>query len=92
MTLTYTDGTTQEAQIGFSDWTLGGGNRQPSYGNTIALRTAYRDVSGGGAQQIATDVFASAPITLAAGKQLKSVTLPGTVAGGTLHVFALATA
>ncbi|MDX6346610.1 MAG: hypothetical protein QOF84_1400 [Streptomyces sp.] len=92
MTLTYTDGTTQEAQIGFSDWTLGGGNRQPSYGNTIALRTSYRDVSGGGSQQVGTDIFAAAPITLAAGKQLKSVTLPSTVAGGALHVFALATA
>jgi hypothetical protein len=91
-TLTYTDGTTQEVQIGFSDWTLGGGSRQPSYGNTVALSTPYRDISGGGSQSVDTDVFATAPITLDSGKQLRSVTLPGSVNGGTMHVFAVATA
>jgi hypothetical protein len=91
-TLTYTDGSTQEEQIGFSDWTLGGGGQQPSYGNTVALRTAYRDIAGGGAQSVDTDVFATAPITLASGKQLRSVTLPESVKGGTMHVFAVATA
>jgi predicted alpha-1,2-mannosidase len=92
VTLTYTDGTTQRETVGFSDWTLGGGNQQPSYGNVIAVRTPYRDISGGGSQKLDTDVFATAPITLLSGKQLKSVTLPDTTDGGTMHVFAVATA
>lgn len=91
-TLTYTDGTTQEAGIGFSDWTLGGGTQQPSYGNTVAVHTAYRDVQGGGTDPVDTEVFATAPISLQAGKELASVTLPSTVKGGIIHVFAVATA
>jgi predicted alpha-1,2-mannosidase len=92
VTLTYTDGTTQEEQIGFSDWTLGGGSRQPSYGNSVVVRTDHRDVSGGGTQTVETDLFSTAPIVLASGEQLQSVTLPDTVSGGTIHVFAIATA
>lgn len=91
-TLTYTDGTTQKADIGFSDWTLGGGGDKPSFGNTIAVHTPYRDVQGGGTDPVGTEVFATAPVTLQAGKQLASVTLPSTTNGGVLHVFAVATA
>ncbi|MEU3183604.1 GH92 family glycosyl hydrolase [Streptomyces sp. NPDC006923] len=92
VTLTYTDGTTQRAEIGFSDWTLNGGSGQPQFGNTVAVHTTYRDVSGGGTDPVGTDVFATAPIELAAGKTLASVTLPDTTSGGTIHVFAVATA
>ncbi|MGW0082847.1 GH92 family glycosyl hydrolase [Streptomyces sp. NPDC003393] len=92
VTLTYTDGTTQQADIGFSDWTLGGGSQSPSFGNTVAVTTAYRDVQGGGKDPVATDVFATAPIALQAGKKLASVTLPATTNGGVIHVFAVATA
>ena len=35
-------------------------------------------------------MFATAPIPLRADKQVRSVTLPATVAGGTFHVFAIA--
>lgn len=77
-TLTYTDGTTQRAEIGFSDWTLGGGAQQPSFGNTVAVHTTYRDVQGGGTDPVGTEVFATAPIALRAGKQLASVPLPST--------------
>lgn len=92
LTLTYTDGTTQQADIGFSDWTLGGGSQQPSYGNTVAVHTTYRDVQGGGKDPVGTEVFSSAPIALQAGKQLASVTLPSTTNGGIIHIFAVATA
>ncbi|MEV6795766.1 GH92 family glycosyl hydrolase [Streptomyces sp. NPDC051320] len=92
VTLTYTDGTTQQADVGFSDWTLGGGSQQPSFGNTIAVHTPYRDVQGGGADPVGTEIFATAPITLQAGKQLASVTLPSSTDGGILHIFAVATA
>jgi predicted alpha-1,2-mannosidase len=91
-TLTYTDGTTQQAQIGFSDWTLGGGSQQPSFGNTVAVHTTYRDVLGGGKDPVGTEIFATAPIALQAGKQLASVTLPGTTDGGVIHIFSVATA
>lgn len=91
VTLRYTDGTTQKKTVGFSDWTLGGGSRQPSYGNVVAVRTAYRLVSGG-EDNVGTDVFATAPIALARGKHLASVALPRQTDGGTMHVFAVATA
>jgi hypothetical protein len=92
VTLTYTDGSTEQAQIGFSDWTLGGGSQQPSYGNVVAVHTTYRDVQGGGKDPVGTEVFATAPIALQPGKQLASVTLPATTDGGDMHVFAVATA
>lgn len=92
VTLTYTDGTTERQQVGFSDWTLGGGTQQPSFGNVVALHTTYRDVSGGGVDQVGTDVFATAPIALAPGKRLATVTLPDATDGGVMHVFAVATA
>jgi hypothetical protein len=90
LTITYTDGTKSTATLGFSDWTLGGGGAQPSFGNKIALSTPYRNASGGDPQQIRTMVFASAPISLTAGKSVASVTLPSAVSGGALHVFAIA--
>lgn len=91
LTLTYTDGSTEQATVGFSDWTLGGGAQKPSYGNTVAARTAYR-LSSGGADDVDTYVFATAPIPLAAGKRLASVTLPSSTSGGRMHVFGLTTA
>lgn len=88
ITITYTDGSTQTAQLAFSDWTLGGGSSQPSYGNTVAVKTAYRN-AGAGQDQTAAYVFASAPISLNASKQVASVTLPASVDQGSLHVFAM---
>ncbi|HKS49250.1 MAG TPA: GH92 family glycosyl hydrolase [Amycolatopsis sp.] len=90
VTVTYTDGTTGTAEIGFSDWTLGGGTAQPAYGNRTAITTSYRNSMGGDPQQVRTYVFATAPITLTAGKQVAKVTLPATVTGGSLHVFGIA--
>ncbi|MTD52668.1 GH92 family glycosyl hydrolase [Amycolatopsis pithecellobii] len=89
VTITYTDGSTTTANLGFSDWTLGGGGAQPAFGNQIAFTTPYRNSGGGNPQQINTYVFASAPIALAAGKTVQSVTLPQNVSGGQLHVFAI---
>jgi hypothetical protein len=87
--ITYTDGSTQAAQLGFSDWTLGAGNDPISFENRIVARLPYRNAVSGTPQQIVTYVFASAPITLEAGKHIASVTLPSTVDGGVLHVFAI---
>jgi hypothetical protein len=90
LTITYTDGTTSKADIGFSDWTLGAGGEQPSFGNRVALSTPYRNAAGGDPQQVGTFIFGTAPITLDAGKTVASVTLPSSVSGGAMHVFAVA--
>ncbi|MGC4746649.1 GH92 family glycosyl hydrolase [Micromonospora sp. DT201] len=93
VTLTYTDGSTQQAVIGFSDWTLGGGGDQPSFGNVTAVHTTYRDKMGSGIDPVATYVFATAPIDLQPGKQLASLTLPAAAQGdAVLHLFGVATA
>jgi predicted alpha-1,2-mannosidase len=89
MTITYTDGTTAQAAIGFSDWTLGGGGQTPSFDNRIAAASSYRNSTNGTTQGIKAYVFATAPVPLDGSKQLKSITLPSSVSGGSLHVFAV---
>ncbi|PRY42843.1 GH92 family glycosyl hydrolase [Umezawaea tangerina] len=88
-TVTYTDGTTGTVDLGFSDWTLGGGGQNPSYGNVVVAKTPYRNLLGGGNEQVVTNIFATKTFTAPEGKVLKSVQLP-TNEG--LHVFAIATA
>jgi predicted alpha-1,2-mannosidase len=91
LTITYTDGSTQQATVGFSDWTLGAGASQPSFGNTVVAEIPYRNVSSGGNQEIGTYIFGTAPISLTAGKTVQSITLPASVTpGGELHVFTVA--
>ncbi|ONI85404.1 alpha-mannosidase [Actinosynnema sp. ALI-1.44] len=90
LAITYTDGSTQQAQIGFSDWTLGGGGQQPSFGNRVAVTSSYRNSVNGSSQGLNTYVFATEPVGLDPSKQVRSVTLPPSVSGGTLHVFTVA--
>ena len=85
LTITYTDGSTQSATLGLSDWTSG----NPSFGNGTAAATTYRN-GAGGAQQIGTSVFTTT-IALEQGKTVASVTLPSRANQGELHVFALGT-
>src|SRR5207248_11331752 len=66
-----------------------GGSEGLQFGNVVAARTPYRNASGG-MDQVFTYVFATAPVALA-GKPIASVTLPASVNGGELHVFAVAT-
>ncbi|MGH3494494.1 MAG: hypothetical protein ACRDQ1_14845, partial [Sciscionella sp.] len=86
--ITYADGSTQSADVGFSDWTLGAGADRPSFGNVTAADTPYRN-SSSSSQRIDTYLFGTAPITLQSGKTVRSVTLPGDVNGGGLHVFSI---
>ena len=88
-TVTYTDGTTGTVDLGFSDWTLGGGGQNPSYGNVVVAKTPYRNQIGGGNELVVTNIFATKTFTAPDGKVLKSVKLP---TNGGLHVFAIASA
>ena len=86
LTITYTDGTTQSATLGFTDWTSG----SPSFSNGTAASMPYRNSGSGTSQRIGTKVFTTT-IALTAGKTVASVTLPSRANKGLLHVFALGT-
>ncbi len=87
VTITYTDGTATTANVGFSDWTLGGGGGTPQFGNVIVATTPYRN-SGGGPQTINTYVFA-ATVPVDTSKTVASVTLPSTFNNGSFNIFAV---
>ncbi|MFE8950139.1 lectin [Streptomyces sp. NPDC007856] len=87
VTVTYTDGTTSQATVGFSDWTLNGGSSKPLAGDTTAVTTAYRNTGSGGRDNVKTYVFATR-VPLDASKQVASITLPVTGSTGTDHLFA----
>jgi len=94
VTITYTDGSTQAADLGLSEWLLQGGQEQPQFGNTVVTSTPYINSAfpryGFRYHRPYTSyLFATAPIALAAGKQVRSVTLPAGTAGGAAHVFAV---
>jgi Glycosyl hydrolase family 76 len=86
LTITYTDGSTQPATLGLTDWTAG----SPSFGNGTAAAMPYRNSASGSSQQIGTKVFTT-NIALQPGKTVASVTLPSRADQGELHVFALGT-
>lgn len=86
VTVTYTDGSTQTSQLGFSDWTLGAGSQSPSFGNQIVATLPYRNTAGGRDNTKAYIFLAE--IQLAPGKTVSSITLP--TGEGKLHVFAVA--
>jgi hypothetical protein len=86
----FSDGTSQNVTLKFSDWTLNGGSASVMSGNTVAVSTAYRDTASGGRDSVSTKVFATSAIALTAGKTVTGVTLPSSANQGALHVFAIA--
>ncbi len=86
-TITYTDGATQETPLEFGDWCLGGNpTAPPKFGNIGIAQFDYRNWNA--ARDTAKCwLFATAPVELADGKQIATVTLP---ARSNLHVFAIA--
>ena len=86
VTAHYSDGTTQTAKLGFDDWHLSGGS--PFQEGDMAAMPYYNTQTG---QSDMTAYVFCAVVPLEAGKTVTSVTLPTTVAGGTMHVFAVAT-
>jgi hypothetical protein len=84
-TITYTDGTSRQATIGFGDWTS---SPNLPAGTSVAATLAYRNKSTGGSQTASTSLFTST-VRLEAGKTVASITLPSQVSSGELHVFAI---
>ncbi len=84
-TMTFSDGTIQTFTLGLTDWA----HTTASFSNQIAATTSYRNKSSG--QQTGSFSVFTAEIAIPAGKTLVSVTLPVSVTGGQLHVFALGT-
>jgi len=87
LTVTYTDGTTQEIPVTFADWTLGGGAYSLPPSDTIAAATPYRDLTSGISQPVKTYIYGTSA-TLEAGKTVASVTLPSG-SSGDIGIFAI---
>ncbi|MBR7834702.1 glycoside hydrolase family 3 C-terminal domain-containing protein [Actinospica durhamensis] len=83
VTVTYTDGTTQQFTIGFGDWA----STTPYAGGQVAVTSAYGNTSSGTSPWKASVFYDS--VTLPAGKTVQSVSLP-TAGSAPLHVFAAA--
>ena len=79
LTITYADGTRQQAQIAFSDITLNGGEFTRLSSNTVAASMPYFDAVGVQAPYPAYLYSVSVP--LEAGKTVASVTLPVVTSG-----------
>ena len=88
MTITYSDGSSQQVALGLSDWALNANGSPPSYGNAEVASIAYRNSVAGQSQTVNTYVL-SAAIPITAGKTVASVTLPSTTNQGSLHLFAI---
>jgi hypothetical protein len=88
-TLTYTDGTTQAATLGFTDWYLDGGTATPLASNRLFAILPHSNNSQG--TQTGPVYLFETELRLTAGKTLRSVTLPSSVNQGQLHVFMIGT-
>jgi para-nitrobenzyl esterase len=83
--VTYTDGTTSTAELGFPNWTAPGGETE--FGSVPVIQTSHRDTPSGPANYgLDFDLYYnSIPIT--PGKTVATVTLPY---NGKIHIFAIA--
>ncbi|MFC6356328.1 GH92 family glycosyl hydrolase [Luethyella okanaganae] len=96
--LHFTDGSQQQVSISFGDWVGSAGS--PRFGNSVVAvsegRLSGTGAEGGGPKN--TAIYATAPIVLDAAadgtpKTVESLTMPkesGTLRGGRVHVFAIA--
>jgi predicted alpha-1,2-mannosidase len=87
LTVTYTDGTSQQIPVTFGDWTLGAGAYSLPPSDTIVATMPYRDLTSGISQPVKTYLYATSA-ALEAGKTVASVTLP-TGSGGDIGIFAI---
>ena len=87
LTVTYTDGSSQQIPVAFSDWTLGAGAYSVLSADTVAATTPYRNIDDGTHDSTTTYVY-SVSAALQSGKTVASVTLPSS-SGGYIGVFAI---
>jgi hypothetical protein len=86
-TVTFTDGSTGQADMSFGDWVLPGGSASdPVFGNTVVAHPRYRNVTWGGTGP--AFVFATTPFDAPDGKTIASVMFP---ANKQIDLFAIST-
>ncbi|MFE7126941.1 GH92 family glycosyl hydrolase [Streptomyces sp. NPDC057617] len=83
----YTDGTTQDVPVQFTDWTPG---TNYQFGNVPVVATAGRNNVNGSSDTVRTLVFGTAPQALDPAKRVKSVVLPQGTDRGVMHIFDIA--
>lgn len=83
--ITYTDGSTQHARLGLSDWTLPGGDLQ--YGNKIVTKLPVINRPDG--QHHANSYLFYAAISLKSDKTITSITLPSPDGQSTMHIICI---
>lgn len=88
-TINYSDGSQQLFTLGFSDWTLNGYTRAPSFNNRYFEDMTYRNTRSG--QQNVYAFYFYADVNLQPGKTITSVTLPSSTNQGKIHVYSIAT-
>jgi len=85
-TMHFTDGNSQNFPLGFTDWWKW---QTPVFGNGVVVTASYQNTASG---KLATPVGVFlAEVSIPTGEVLASVTLPSSVSGGKMYVFALAT-
>jgi len=85
ITVSYTDGSTTQSVLGFTDWTRNGGASPVSYGNVVVATMPYRNT--GGSQDHKTVYLYSATVAVDPGRTLSGVTLPE---DPHIHIFSVA--
>jgi hypothetical protein len=87
-TVNFTDGSSTSYKVQYGDWC-----GSPQFGNVVAIQMGYR-LNGTGTDGCQVKLFATAPLTVPAGKTVESVTLPtqtgDPATAGRIHVFAVA--
>lgn len=85
-TMNFTDGTSQNFTLGFTDWWKW---QTPSFGNRVVVTAPYQNTTGG---KLTTPVGVFlAQVVIPNGKTLQNVVLPVDATGGQMHLFAFAT-
>lgn len=93
-TVTFTDDSTEQIPLQFTDWTIGGNSAgTPAYGNIKVAMSDYR-LYGTGQDGAKPFIFATVPYDIPAGKTVASITLPLQTgdprSDGRIHLFAIA--
>jgi hypothetical protein len=86
-TITYTDGSSQQFTLGFTDWLS---TDAPLFGNTIVATMPHINSATQGEVTMNNNVY-YAETTLQADKTVQSVTLPTASATGQIHIFSIGT-